>query len=108
MLIPVPGVGAGVLTPQGNLPTYVDQLILGHLHYGPNTWFLSYMGFGASVMLGVLAGQMLMSDATPMNKFYRLLVAGRGEPCRRNRLEFFLSSDQADVDQLLRADRRWH
>lgn len=76
MLIPVPGVGAGVLTPEGNLPTYVDQLILGHLHYGPNTWFLSYMGFGASVMLGVLAGQMLMSDATPMNKFYRLLVAG--------------------------------
>ena len=57
MLIPVPGVGAGVLTPEGNLPTYVDQLILGHLHYGPNTWFLSYMGFGASVMLGVLAGR---------------------------------------------------
>jgi len=76
MLIPVPGVGAGVLTPEGNLPTYVDQLILGHLHYGPNTWFVSYMGFGASVMLGVLAGQMLMSDATPMNKFFRLLIAG--------------------------------
>ena len=76
MLIPVPGVGAGVLTPEGNLPTYVDQLVLGHLHYGPNTWFLSYLGFGASVMLGVLAGQMLMSDATPMNKFYRLLIAG--------------------------------
>ncbi|MGD0223184.1 MAG: DUF5009 domain-containing protein [Terriglobia bacterium] len=75
-LIPVPGVGAGVLTPQGNLPTYVDQLVLGHLHYGENTWFLSYLGFGASVMLGVLAGQMLMSDATPMNKFYRLLIAG--------------------------------
>jgi predicted acyltransferase len=34
------------------------------------------MGFGASVMLGVLAGQMLMSDATPMNKFFRLLIAG--------------------------------
>jgi predicted acyltransferase len=76
MLVPVPGVGAGVLTPQGNLPTYVDQLVLGHLHYGENTWFLSYLGFGSSVLLGVLAGQILMTDRTPRNKIYRLLIAG--------------------------------
>jgi predicted acyltransferase len=76
MLIPVPGVGAGVLTPQGNLPAYVDHLVLGHLSYGENTWFLSYLGFGASVLLGVLAGQMLMSDFTPQSKMYRLLMAG--------------------------------
>jgi predicted acyltransferase len=76
MLIPVPGVGAGILTPQGNLPAYVDRLILGHLHYGKNTWFLSYPVFGASVLLGVLAGQMLMSAHTPLSKVYRLLVAG--------------------------------
>ena len=75
-LIPVPGVGAGVLTPQGNLPAYVDKLVLGHLHFGKNTWFLSYLGFGASVLLGVLAGQMLMSDRMPMSKVYRLLTAG--------------------------------
>jgi len=76
MLVPAPGVGAGVLTPQGNLPTYVDQLVLGHLHYGENTWFLSYLGFGSSVLLGVLAGQILMTDRTPRNKIYRLLIAG--------------------------------
>ena len=76
MLIPVPGVGAGILTPRVNLPTYVDQLILGHLHYGENTWFLSYLGFGSSVLLGVLAGQMLMGDRTPQKKIVRLLVAG--------------------------------
>jgi predicted acyltransferase len=76
MLIPVPGVGAGVLTPKGNLPTYVDQLILGHLHYGENTWFLSYLGFGASVLLGVLAGQVLMSDRSPRSKLSRLLILG--------------------------------
>ncbi len=76
MLIPVPGVGAGVLTPEGNLPTYVDQWVLGHLHYGENTWFLSYLGFGASVLLGVLAGQMLMSDGTPFGKIVHLLTAG--------------------------------
>ncbi len=55
MLIPVPGVGAGVLTPQGNVAAYVDKLVLGRFHYGENTWFLSYLGFGASVLLGVLA-----------------------------------------------------
>ncbi|HXX22086.1 MAG TPA: DUF5009 domain-containing protein [Terriglobia bacterium] len=78
MFVPVPGVGAGVLTPQGNLPTYVDQLVLGHLHYGENTWFLSYLGFGASVLLGVLAGQVLMSDRSPGRKLYRLLIMGAG------------------------------
>ena len=62
MLIPVPGVGAGMLTPQGNVATYVDKLVLGRFHYGENTWFLSYLGFGASVLLGVLAGQILMAD----------------------------------------------
>ena len=76
MLIPVPGVGAGVLTPKGNLPTFVDQLVLGHLHYGKNTWFLSYLGFGASVLLGVLAGQVLMSGRPPRSKICRLLIAG--------------------------------
>ena len=76
MLIPVPGIGAGVLTPQGNLPAYVDRLILGQLHFGKNTWFLSYPGFGASVLLGVLAGQMLMSDGTPSSKIVRMVTAG--------------------------------
>lgn len=76
MLVPVPGVGAGVLTPGGNLPGYVDRLILGHLSYGFNTWFLTYPAFGASVLLGVLAGQMLMSERSPAGKISRLLAAG--------------------------------
>jgi len=76
MLVPVPGVGAGVLTPQGNLPTYVDKLVLGHLHYGENTWFLSYLGFGASVLLGVLAGQVLLSSRSHAGKLFRLLIMG--------------------------------
>jgi len=76
MLVPVPGVGAGVLTPQGNLPTYVDKWVLGRLHYGENTWFLSYLGFGASVLLGVLAGQLLASPHSHAGKLYRLLWMG--------------------------------
>lgn len=74
--VPVPGVGAGVFTPTGNLPGYVDRLILGHLHYGLNTWFLTYPAFGASVLLGVLAGHILMSAHTPLARIGRLLAAG--------------------------------
>ncbi len=40
-LVPVPGVGAGVLTPDGNVAIWVDRLVLGRFHYGENTWFLS-------------------------------------------------------------------
>ena len=76
MLIPVPGVGAGVLTPQGNVATYVDKLVLGRFHYGENTWFLSYLGFASSVLLGVLAGQILMTDRPARSKILRLLGAG--------------------------------
>ncbi len=76
MLIPVPGIGAGVLTPQGNVATYVDKLVLGRFHYGENTWFLSYLGFGSSVLLGVVAGRILMSGCTAGRKVRLLLRAG--------------------------------
>jgi len=79
MLVPVPGVGAGVLTPQGNVATYVDQLVLGRLHYGENTWFLSYLGFASSVLLGVLAGQVLMSRRPAKERI--LMLAGAGAAC---------------------------
>jgi predicted acyltransferase len=76
MLIPVPGVGTGVLTPQGNAAIYVDKLVLGPFQYGENTWFLSYLGFGASVLLGVLAGQILTADSTDKSKIFQLLATG--------------------------------
>jgi predicted acyltransferase len=76
MLIPVPGVGAGVLTPQGNIAIFVDKLVLGRFHYGENTWFLSYLGFGASVLLGVQAGRILMTENTPGRKVLHLVAAG--------------------------------
>ena len=78
-LVPVPGVGAGVLTPDGNIATWVDRLVLGRFHYGENTWFLSYAGFASSVLLGVLAGRLLMSPAAPKTKV--LALAGTGAGC---------------------------
>jgi predicted acyltransferase len=78
MHVPAPGFGAGVLTPAGNVAAYVDRLILGRFHYGENTWFLSYPGFASSVLLGVLAGQILISDRPAKIKVTRLFGAGLG------------------------------
>jgi predicted acyltransferase len=75
-LIPVPGVGRGVLTPEGNLATFVDRAVLGRFHYGENTWFLSYLGFSSSVLLGLLAGRLLMSTIEEKRKVARLIGAG--------------------------------
>jgi len=75
-LVPVPGVGAGVLTPDGNIATWIDKLVLGRFHYGENTWFLSYMGFASSVLLGVLAGRLLMSPYSENTKMMVLIGAG--------------------------------
>lgn len=62
VLIPVPGYGAGVLTPEGNLAGYVDRILLpGKLHrkvYDPEG-ILSTIPAIASALLGVFAGQFL-------------------------------------------------
>lgn len=70
--IPVPGVGRGVYTATGNAATYIDRIIMGRFYYAPadqaNTWFLSYLGFAASVLLGVLAGDVLLSSRFSMKR----------------------------------------
>jgi predicted acyltransferase len=77
--VPVPGIGAGVLTADGNVAAWVDQVILGRFHHGENTWFLSYPGFASSVLLGVLAGRLLMLPYTEKKKV--LVLAGAGTAC---------------------------
>jgi predicted acyltransferase len=81
VLIPVPGHGAGVLTPDGNLAIYIDRIILGHFIDGTNppyTWILSSMTFPCTVMLGVMAGYLLRSDGKAMAKVLWLVAAGVG------------------------------
>lgn len=77
-LVPVPGVGAGVLTPDGNIATWVDQQLLGRFHHGENTWFLSYLGFASSVLLGVIAGRVLMLPVAEKKKVLILAASGVG------------------------------
>jgi predicted acyltransferase len=65
-LAPVPGVGAGILTPEGSFSGFVDRLLLG-----PHVWsqtesydpegIVSTLSALASTLLGVLAGEALLA-----------------------------------------------
>ena len=77
--VPVPGHGAGVLTPAGNLAMYVDEAILGRFRDGtPYTWILSSITFASTVLLGVMGGSLLRSQLAPRSKALLLLAAGIG------------------------------
>lgn len=79
MFIPVPGFGAGNLTPDGNLAAYIDRAVmLGHL-WRP-TWdpegLLSSIPAIATMLIGTFVGELLMSKRTWQSKVKWLLAAG--------------------------------
>lgn len=86
MLVPVPGFGAGNLTAEGNLHSYLDQQILAkilHSKFSPR-----YYGFGdsngvlgtftaaCSMLLGVFAGYWLKSPNAGRKKVLGLMAGG--------------------------------
>jgi predicted acyltransferase len=82
-LIPVPGYGAGVLEPLGNLCWYVDSTLLaGHTWTGaPAPGFdpegiVSTIPAIATVLLGVLTGHLLRSGKSGEEKTAWMFVAG--------------------------------
>jgi hypothetical protein len=61
-LIPVPGAGSGVLTPEGNLASFVDRALLGRhllMRYSDPEGILSTLPAIATAMAGVFAGDWL-------------------------------------------------
>ncbi len=80
MLVPVPGYGAGVLTPEGNLCGYIDRLLLpGRFccyRFGDNEGILSTLPAVATVLLGGFAGHLLRSGLSGTRKTLWLLAAG--------------------------------
>jgi predicted acyltransferase len=80
MLVPSPGCPAGTMELQLNLARYIDVTILrGFRDPDPNypyTWILSGLGFGGSVLLGVMAGHLLRTTWKPWQKSGALLLAG--------------------------------
>lgn len=82
-LVPVPGFGAGVLTPEGNLAAWVDgKLLPGHMWSVTRTWdpegVLSTLPAIASTLLGVLAGHWLGRARSPRVAVEGLCAAGAG------------------------------
>ncbi|MBW4889436.1 DUF5009 domain-containing protein [Mucilaginibacter sp. HMF5004] len=83
VLVPVPGHGAGILTPGGNLSAYIDQLFLpGKLHrkvYDPEG-LLSTIPAIATAMMGIFTGRFLRWEAgeklSPFKKMLLMFAAG--------------------------------
>lgn len=78
-LVPVPGYGAGDLSPDGNLAAWLDRLILeGHLWQG--TWdpegLLSTLPAIASALLGIFVGEWLQCGRERRDLLRGLVVAG--------------------------------
>lgn len=78
MLIPVPGFGAGALTPEGNLAGYVDRILLpGKLHrivYDPEGLLSTIPAIGSALM-GVFTGQLLLNQKLASVKKGIVIVA---------------------------------
>lgn len=76
-LIPVPGFGAGVLTPEGNLSAYLDRMFLpGQVLrkvYDPEG-ILSTIPAIATALLGIFAGQFLRYPFDKINKLRKGLI----------------------------------
>ncbi len=80
LLIPVPGIGAGVLTPEGCINGYIDRMLLpGRLNntiYDPEGILCSISATGITLM-GTFAGSILRSQkSTDWQKIGYLLAAG--------------------------------
>ena len=77
--VPVPGIGAGVLTMDGNLGGYIDRsLIYNHLwiaHRFDPEGILSTIPSIATCLLGVFAGEWMRSARTHIEKLAGLLGA---------------------------------
>ena len=78
-LVPVPGVGAGVLDYSGNLPAYIDhKLMPGHLYepaFDPEG-LLSTLPALATTLIGTLIGDLLRSARTLRWKNFVLVGTG--------------------------------
>ena len=82
-LIPVPGVGAGLMTPDGNLAGYIDRALMPGILYGElyeREGLYATLPTVTTVLMGALAGHWLLSDRRGSTKVLGLI--GAGAACR--------------------------
>jgi predicted acyltransferase len=78
-LIPVPGMGRGLMTPDGNLAGYIDRALMPGVLYGElyeREGLFATIPTVATVLLGTLAGHWLLSARSGRTKVIGLLSAG--------------------------------
>lgn len=81
--VPVPGFGAGVLTPEGNFAHWIDGFVLsGHMWRVTKVWdpegLVSSVSAVATVLFGVLCGFLLRSEHSAAGMTGRIFAAGIG------------------------------
>lgn len=81
MLVPVPGAGPGVLTPEGNLASFIDRWVLGgHMWHPP--WeaegLLSTAPAIVTALGGTFAGDWLTRAGSHRHRSLQLWLAGAG------------------------------
>lgn len=73
----VPGIGRSELLPDRNIALYIDKYIFGRFDDGYQyTWLLSGLGFIATTLSGLFAGEMLRSTYPREKTARRILLAG--------------------------------
>jgi len=80
---PIPGVGAGHLEKEANLERYVDQIVLGdHIYKNDKYWdpegIVSTLPSIATVLFGVLTGQILRRSNHHSDRAARIFLSGNG------------------------------
>jgi predicted acyltransferase len=82
LLVPVPGFGAGDLSPEGNLAGYIDRLLLPGTMYNEfiePEGILSTIPSVSTALLGVFAGHLLRLETNRLNGMHKaLLLIGAG------------------------------
>jgi predicted acyltransferase len=77
-LIPVPGFGAGVFTPEGNLAAFIDQHLLpGEFccyTFGDNEGIISTFPAICTALMGALTGHLLISGSRKLNGLKKALI----------------------------------
>ena len=81
LLVPVPGIGAGVLEPGQDVGAWVDRTLMdGHLWVQAKTWdpegLVSTLPAVCSLLFGALAGRLLLSRLARGEQVVWLLLAG--------------------------------
>ena len=80
LVVPVPGIGAYVLTPEGNLAGYLDRLLIPGRFccytFGDNEGLLSTIPAIGTALIGVMTSYWIRSSRTPNAKTMGLVGAG--------------------------------